>query len=81
MLLVPKHITRKGEDIKKKFGDNLNIPSIIYSDILETNDIYLRKYNTIVVENYDEEEEENSAVSATLSLSLIIIATLRCLYV
>lgn len=62
------------------FGDNLNMRSIIYSDILDTNDVYLRKYNTIVVENYDD-VEENSAVSTTLSLSLIIIATLRCLYV
>ncbi|KAJ6650164.1 Maltase 2 [Pseudolycoriella hygida] len=43
-------------------------------DILNANDVYLRKYNAIVVESFSEIPSESSAESLTLSLSLLIVA-------
>jgi len=68
------------------FGDKLRVlvagseTSYETGDVLNTNDVYLRKYNTIVVEN-SVIGVDNSVGRVALSLSLIVIAILRYLYV
>lgn len=73
LLLGQNLITKKSKKIElwlqKRF---LEVILYIYSDILDTNDVYLRKYNAIVVENF--------AGRVTLSLGVILVAALRYIY-